>query len=217
MRPVTGMSRLIDLLGPAEVHQRVHGRTDRPAREEHVVDEDDLLAVQREGDVRLAELARPAGFHDVVPVQRDVELARGDGNPFDPGDLLPETLGQQDPTLLDSHQDKVFDPLVPLEDLVGDPRQGALDPFGIHDDLAFFHVLPFSGSRPVPSRRAKKPSRHPGRSSVFGPPFAMFTLMGATFFNLAGLLLKGRGTVIAAVEAGVKKSMETAPGNGPAP
>jgi hypothetical protein len=45
----------------------------------------------------------------------------------------------------------------------------------------------------------------------------MFTLMGATFFNLAGLLLKGRGTVIAAVEAGVKKSMETAPGNGPAP
>jgi len=34
--------------------------------------------------------------------------------------------------------------------------------------------------------------------------------MGATFFNLAGLLLKGRGTFIAEPRMGVKESMRTA-------
>ena len=34
--------------------------------------------------------------------------------------------------------------------------------------------------------------------------------MGATFFNLAGLLLKGRGTFIAEARVGVKESMRTA-------
>ncbi len=34
--------------------------------------------------------------------------------------------------------------------------------------------------------------------------------MGATFFNLTGLLLKGRGTYIAKGGGGVKKSVRTA-------
>lgn len=34
--------------------------------------------------------------------------------------------------------------------------------------------------------------------------------MGATFFNLTGLLLKGRGTFIAEARGRVKKSMKTA-------
>jgi hypothetical protein len=38
----------------------------------------------------------------------------------------------------------------------------------------------------------KKPSRHPGRSSFFGQQQSILTVMGATFFNLSGLLLKGR-------------------------
>jgi hypothetical protein len=45
----------------------------------------------------------------------------------------------------------------------------------------------------------------------------MLTVMGATFFNLTGLLLKGRGTFIAEAGAGVKKSMKTAAGNEPGP
>jgi hypothetical protein len=38
----------------------------------------------------------------------------------------------------------------------------------------------------------KKPSRHPGRFSIIGQQRTIFTIMGATFFNLSGLLLKGR-------------------------
>jgi hypothetical protein len=34
--------------------------------------------------------------------------------------------------------------------------------------------------------------------------------MGATFFNLTGLLLKGRGTYIAEARIGVKKCVKTA-------
>ena len=38
----------------------------------------------------------------------------------------------------------------------------------------------------------------------------MLTVMGATFFNLTGLLLKGRGTYIAEAGCGVKKTVRTA-------
>jgi hypothetical protein len=36
--------------------------------------------------------------------------------------------------------------------------------------------------------------------------------MGSTFFNLTGLLLKGRGTFIAEARIGVKNSMKTTAG-----
>jgi hypothetical protein len=60
----------------------------------------------------------------------------------------------------------------------------------------FFMPCPSPVSAPRPPGGQKKtfPS-HPGRSFVFSLQEPVLTVMGATFFNLSGLLLKGVGRI----------------------
>ena len=67
----------LDALGAAEVDHGVEGGADRPAGEEDVVDEDDALAGDVEGDVAGRDLDAGAAGREVVAVEADVEDADG--------------------------------------------------------------------------------------------------------------------------------------------
>ena len=113
--------------GPAEVAERVEGGADRAAGEEHVVDEDDDLAVDaRVGDVGALEGADRVAAQ-VVAVHRDVERAVRDLGALDAGDPLGQPAGQRDAAGRDAEQDEVRGALVVLQDLVRDAGQRPLD------------------------------------------------------------------------------------------
>ena len=60
---------------PAEVADRVQGRADGPAREQDVVDQDDLGAVDAERDLGAAEHGPAPALAQVVAVERDIDGA----------------------------------------------------------------------------------------------------------------------------------------------
>jgi hypothetical protein len=70
-----------DARRPAEVVQLVDGGADRPAGVEHVVDEDDVAAVDVERQLGVRGAAREPALREVVAVQRDREHARRTGRP----------------------------------------------------------------------------------------------------------------------------------------
>ena len=114
-------------LRAADVVQRVERGADGAPGEEHVVDEDDGLAV----DAARRDLGgqqRAGRLHpQVVAVHRDVERADRHVVPLDGGDPLGDPLGQRHAPAGDAEQDEVLGALVALEDLVGDAGEGPGD------------------------------------------------------------------------------------------
>ena len=122
--------------GPAEVDQRVERRARRPAGVEHVVDEQDLAVVDREGDLGAAhERLRPDGVaHQVVAIERDVERA---GRHVVAGDVLERAghaPGDRHAARAHADQGQIFDAFVAFDDFVGDAGEGAADAVRIHDE-----------------------------------------------------------------------------------
>src|SRR5262249_34240679 len=68
----------LDRLRAAEVDQRIHGGTRGAAREQHVVDEEDAAALDREGDVGALHPRRLEPAVEVVAVEGDVDHPEGD-------------------------------------------------------------------------------------------------------------------------------------------
>ena len=80
---------------PAEVADRVQGGPDRPAGVEHVVDQDDLGAVDGEGDLG-AEQDRPAvAVAQVVAIERDVQRPDRHGAAEELAQLLGDPRGDR--------------------------------------------------------------------------------------------------------------------------
>jgi hypothetical protein len=71
----------------------------------------------------------------VIAVEGDVELAEGDLGPLQLGDPAPQSLRERDPARVYADEGDTFEVGVALDDLVRDPRQGALDRCGIEDRL----------------------------------------------------------------------------------
>ena len=119
--------------GPAEVGERVERGADRAAGEEHVVDEDDDLAVDPAG--RQRGLVRAPGRlrAQVVAVHRHVELADRDGRALDGGDLLGDAPRQRHAAGVQAEQHQVGGALVALEQLVRDAGQRPGDVTGVED------------------------------------------------------------------------------------
>src|ERR1700676_2262061 len=121
----------LDGLRPPNVHQRVHRRARGSPVMDHVVDEDDHLAVDGwhlgGGAMRwLAQVAVVAMLGHVEPAGRHgaaFELGQDDGEP-----------PRQDVALAyNADQHEVVGAAIPLHDLMRDPRERPADLVGIHD------------------------------------------------------------------------------------
>ena len=127
-------------LWPAEVGQLVERGAHGAARVEHVVDDDDVLAVDRPREVgRPDDGARPDRLQ-VVAVERDVERAARHVGLLALADAGHDARRELDAAALDSNDDEVVRAVVQLDDLVGHPTQRAVDGARVEDDgLAIGH------------------------------------------------------------------------------
>ena len=125
----------LDRARAADVVERVEGGADRPAGEQHVVDEDHDLAVDAAvRDVGVFESAggpQPRSSRYIVTSSAPTAA----GRPSTAAIRLADPAGQLDAAAGDAEQDDGLGALVALEDLVGDPGQGPGD-VGIVEDLA---------------------------------------------------------------------------------
>ena len=135
----------LNRLGPAEIDQRVERRARRAAGVEHVVHQQDLRVVDREGNLGAAHhrLRADRVPHQIVAVERDVERA---GRHLVAGDLLdargPGAWRCGTPRRAHADEREVVDAFVAFDDFVGDAGEGAADAVRIHDDG---HVAPLCG------------------------------------------------------------------------
>src|SRR5436190_20385137 len=130
----------LDALGTAVVEERLDRGTDRPAGVEHVVDEDDGLALERKvergrADDRLRMAGRVAAAHlHVVPVEGDVHCA--EVGRF-AGALLDETaqpLRERHAARLDADECDLGEVGVGLDELVRDPCERPPERFVVEED-----------------------------------------------------------------------------------
>src|SRR3972149_4601708 len=121
---------------PAEVHKGVHGGPGGGPGKEHIVDHNDLLAVDRR---YLHPFERRLVFFyaEVVPVEGRVNSPDGETDAFDLLDLFPEPQCEMVAPCRDTENNKVFRSLVPLDYLVGDPCQSPF--YGLIVEYYFFH------------------------------------------------------------------------------
>src|SRR5689334_3247226 len=95
--PAVDQHREADAPGSAEIRQLVERCTDGAARVEHVIDDDDVLVVDRPWKVGWPDDgSRPDGL-EVVTVERDVERAAGDVDVLAIVDVADEAGGELDP------------------------------------------------------------------------------------------------------------------------
>ena len=120
-----------DARRPAEVHQRVHRRADRAAREQHVVDQHHGASGDVEADARLVHLGRLGPQADVIAVEGDVEHAHRHRGALDALDLGGEPGREVVAAVRDAHEHDVIGALVALDDLVGDAGEGAANVVGV--------------------------------------------------------------------------------------
>src|SRR5437899_2258241 len=144
--------RELDRLRPPEVDERVHGGADCPAGEEHVVDEEDALALDGERDVRPVHHRILKAPVEVVAVERDVDDSERDGRTgLDLVDGPADALREVHAARPDADERQVLGALVVLEDLVRDADQGALDAERVH------HLPPAVGAHRRPPDTKKPP------------------------------------------------------------
>src|SRR5207249_9137685 len=116
--------------------QGIERRPNRAPRVQHVVDEQDLLVVDREGDLGLPdERLRSDRVPDqIVAIQGDVEGAGRDVVPVDVADRAREPLRDRHAAGPDADERELVDAAVAFENLVGDAREGSTDAVGVEDD-----------------------------------------------------------------------------------
>src|SRR5262249_40053479 len=179
-----------------EVDDGVERRPDGAAGVEDVVHQQDGLAGDRERDVGSPQDRGPGLEPEVVAVERDVERPDRDLEPLDRLEPRGDPLSQRHAAGADPHQGQPVGVPGALEDLVGDPGEGALDA-GLVEDLGLLperhrvdrsdrlhptedrdpekHGAPESPRVPDVAPRAgiKKPSPEPGEGAVVVGSFSI--------------------------------------------
>ena len=125
--------RQLDRPRPSEINERIQSGTDGPAGVEHVVDEDDVLAIDVEEDLRGLQLRLFKLAQQIIPVQRDIEKANLQLDTLRlldfPGDPFREEFAARP----DPDDDNALRPLVSLEDLVSQTGQRSVNADSVHD------------------------------------------------------------------------------------
>ena len=137
------------------VGEAVEGGPDGSAGEEHVVDQDDELVIDGEGDFGLPHERLRSDLGQIVSVEGDVESADRNRRTFDVLDLLREPSGQRDATSPDPDEHQIVCALGLLDDLGGHPDDGTFDLGRIHDAVVSLRHSGQGcyqmGAQPVPS------------------------------------------------------------------
>ena len=136
-------------LGTPVVEQGVDRRPHGAAGEQDVVHEHHGAPVEVEVEVRGMDHRPGAGLAvvDVVAVERDVEVAERHLEPGQLADQRMQPLAQDGAAGVDADQRETIGTRVLLDDLVGDPHQGAAQIVTVEDDLVLAaHTRPFLAS-----------------------------------------------------------------------
>src|SRR5919109_1271344 len=130
----------LNSLRAAIVEQRLDRGADRATGVEHVVDQDDRLALEREVErsraydrLRMARRISPAHL-DVVAVEGDVDGAEDRPRACALLDESPEALRERNAARLDADEGDTGEVGIPLDDLVRDARERAAERFRVHQD-----------------------------------------------------------------------------------
>src|SRR6266849_7753156 len=122
----------LHLLGTSLAKQGIQGGANGPAGVENVIDQDDVLAGDREPNLGLLHHRFRAQGGEVVAIQSDVQGADRDRSFLDACDHLSQALGNRHSSPADAHQSELGGAVVLLDDFVDQPYQGTLDFGGGH-------------------------------------------------------------------------------------
>ena len=122
--------RETDRAGAAIVDERIHRSPDGASGEQHVIDENDDLVVDREVQRGLADDRRVADAREVVAVERDVERTEWDGRVLVRADRVAKPDGQDIAARADTDDGETGELAVAFDDLVRDPGDGATNIVG---------------------------------------------------------------------------------------
>ena len=129
----------LDAFGAAVVEERVDRRPDRPAGEEHVVDEHARRPAEREVELRAAddglrvERRLAAANEDVVAMEGDVDGAERELDAASLGHELLQPPGERDAARVDADEREPLQVVVPLDQLVRQPRHRARERVRVED------------------------------------------------------------------------------------
>src|ERR1700761_945351 len=121
----------------AMIEERVQRGADGAARVEHVIQKNNITALDVEADLTLCHFRATAARRQVIPVERDVEHADLHRLPLDPLDHLCNALCQGHTAALDADKSKIAASLLLFHDLVRQADQCAVDLRRGHE-TAFF-------------------------------------------------------------------------------
>ena len=128
----------LDSLRTAHVDEGVKRGTNRTTRVEDVIDEDDMLARDVDGELGLVDDGLIGERGEIIAVERDVEDADRRFLALDSLDFFRDALGDGDAARADADEDDVVHAFVLFENLVGDAREGAADGALVHEDGFFY-------------------------------------------------------------------------------
>src|SRR5215470_10978247 len=111
-----------------EVDDGIERRPNRPAGVEDIIDQHDRPVRHRKRDVGGPQDRGLPLEREVIPVERDVESTDGDRLAADRLQTHGDPARKRHAARPNAHQCEAVGPARPLDDLVGDPGEGAIDP-----------------------------------------------------------------------------------------
>jgi len=126
--------------GATEIQYRLQRRTHRSTGEQHVIHENDLAAVDGEGNLSVLDQGLELKTGPVVAVEIDVELAEGQVPPQQTVELGLESGRQVHASALNADQGQRGTVAVAFEHLVRQPIQRPGHLLGGHERARFLHV-----------------------------------------------------------------------------
>ena len=123
-----------DMGGATKIHERIHARADRPARADHILDQDHHAVIDGGRHLGAAqEGATPSG-REVIAVERRVQNPEGyplTGQAFE---IVRENSAEGNTAVRDRHQIEPIDSIGALDDLVCHAHEGAANRLIVEDD-----------------------------------------------------------------------------------
>ena len=135
----------LNALRTAVGEERIKSGANSSAGVEHIIDEDDVAAVDVEADFALIDDGARAGGGEIVAVELDIEHAGVDGLMLDVADEFGQALGERHAATLDADEAEIFCAIIFLDDFMRETNEGALDFRAGHEALLFAELGQGSG------------------------------------------------------------------------
>jgi hypothetical protein len=144
----------------AKVKKAVHGGADGTAGVEHIVNQDQIHAVDGEGDIGRLQDGLRRDFGKIVAVKRDIKGADGNFDAVNAAHGLSDALGKGDAAAADTDQGEMLGAAAFFNDFMGNALQSAVNFRGGHQ-LPFFDDFHLRGIlAQANGLRARPEARH---------------------------------------------------------